>query len=196
MNSNSNLKVKKIKALTLVEMAIVMVVMGFFLGIGLSLLKPLLKQQKVSQTRNIIVSARFSIIGYVISTQNLPDNLGQAGARASDAFGKPLQYIKVNLSDLCSTTTTGLSIKEGCQDKRCSGSTTISNVAVVIISGGENKNIQTKITNNGTINIYKPHVEVDDYPGDGTRIETYDDIVEYITISELKGRACPPPGGS
>ena len=184
-------------------MAIVMVVMGFFLGIGLSLLKPLLKQQKVSQTRNIIVSARFSIIGYVISTQNLPDNLGQAGARASDAFGKPLQYIKVNLSDLCSTTTTGLSIKEGCQDKRCSGSTTISragnsiisNVAVVIISGGENKNIQTKITNNGTINIYKPHVEVDDYPGDGTRIETYDDIVEYITISELKGRACPPPGG-
>ena len=169
-----------------------MVVMGFFLGIGISLLKPLIKQQKVSQTRNIILSARFAILGYAISSKDLPDTLNQAGARSIDAFGKQIYYIKANISDLCNDTSTGLSIKDDCPDPSCSGVVEIKDIAVILVSGGRNQNVQTRIINNGVVNIYKPHVQVDDYAGDVSRIEEYDDIVEYISLAELKGRICSP----
>ncbi|MCX7794594.1 MAG: type II secretion system GspH family protein, partial [Thermodesulfovibrionales bacterium] len=94
------------KGFTLIELAIVLVMLGLITALGASLIGPLLKQAKLRESREIVVSAREAVIGYAMQYKMLPDTLSVAGARNVDAWGNSLYYYRdenLKNSNLCIT---------------------------------------------------------------------------------------------
>lgn len=183
----------KQKGLTLVEVAIVLVILGLLIGLGASLIGPLTKRAKIQEAREIVRQAKEAFIGYAITRGYLPEEstyntttpiqaFQDVGTRGYDPWGKPLRYIvadeiKGGSKNICSISSTTLSIT----DK----GTHPSNIAFVIISGGANYNIQTQNT------IYEIDTpDIDDFTVDIYRKENYDDIVEYVSLFELISKRC------
>lgn len=138
----------------------------------------------------------------------------------TDVWNRPLSYIfDTNLNDLlCGATSTNITIKicrdnDGNDGDPCTGTgatapTTINNIAFMVLSGGANFNTQTAnapnplsnvvsgITTNTTINTYQlaPSLappKIDDYINDVNRPETYDDIIAWVSLTELQQKiAC------
>ncbi|WP_460178094.1 Ig domain-containing protein [Thermodesulfovibrio hydrogeniphilus] len=141
--------------------------------------------------------AKEAIVGYAIKNGYLPEEgtynpnqpvqaFQQVGTRGYDAWGKPLRYIAANEIEgssinICGVNATTLTVN----DK----GTPHSNIAFVIISGGENYNIQTE---NTIYEIGTPHI--DDFTSDMPRAEEYDDIVAYVSLDEIRSlRGCSQP---
>lgn len=183
--------------LTLVEVAIVLVILGFLIGLGASLIGPLTKRAKLQESRDIVKQAKVSFVGYAVKNGYIPqegtynpNNPVQAfqdvGTKGIDAWSKPLRYIAANelegsAVNICGVNSTTLTVTDR--------GTTHSNIAFIIISGGENYNIQTENTiyETGTPNI-------DDFTSDINRQEDYDDIVAYVSLDEIRAlRECPKP---
>ncbi len=70
------------KAFTLIELAIVLVVLGVLLSLGIRLFGTMVKDRKYQETQKILSKARDALVGYVMSTGALPcpdaDDDGQA----------------------------------------------------------------------------------------------------------------------
>ncbi len=190
----SNLK-KQNNGLTLVEIAIVLVILGLLIGVGASLIGPLTKRAKLQESRETVKQAKESFTGYAVKNGYLPQEsiydpnspvqaFQNVGTKGIDAWGKPLRYIAANEIEgssinICAVNATTLTINDR--------GTPHSNIAFVIVSGGENYNIQTEniIYEIGTPNI-------DDFTSDMNRPEEYDDIVIYVSLDEIRAlRGCP-----
>jgi prepilin-type N-terminal cleavage/methylation domain-containing protein len=190
------------KGFTLIEIAIVLIIIGLLLGLGAGLIGILTKRAKLIDTREMVNAAVESVIGYTITNGTLPDNatFPIIIRSSNDAWGKPLAYIydkTLKDSHICNANGTNITVKV-CPDVSCSSPvSTTNNVAFIVLSGGPNYNIQTsgskEITSPTTIKVYNPDVDnVDDYPGDMNRPEPYDDIVKWIPLEELKTKlGCP-----
>lgn len=191
-------KLKKTKffsenGLTLIEVAIVLVILGLLIGIGASLIGPLTKRAKIQETREIVKQAKEAFIGYAITRGYLPQSstynltspvpaFNEVGTRGYDSWGKPLRYIVASelegsSNNICGIFSTSLSINDKGNN--------ISNVAFVIISGGMNLNIQTE---NRIYDVDTPNI--DDFNFDLDRNEEYDDLVEYVSLFELISKRC------
>ncbi|MCC6347266.1 MAG: type II secretion system protein [Nitrospirales bacterium] len=191
---------------TLVELAIVLLVIGIVISLGIGLLGPLTRRAKYSESRETVNGAVESVNGWASTNRRLPDAATEfAGAVKSsrDAFGKALSYlVDANLvtipsgatDALCGRKTTGLSVSD-CSSGSC---TTITNVAFVVISGAENFNIQTNSTG-GVVTVYTMDAtDRDDCTDAATcpsaatmaqdpdRSEPYDDIVKWVSLDELR----------
>ncbi len=189
---------------TIIEMAVVMVIIGFIVGFGASLIGPLSIRAKRIETTESIDAAMESIIGYATANQAvLPDAAGfaQVIRTRNDAWANPLHYIfdarladgVAATGDLCTRRTTRITVNQ-CNDAACSAPIAVSDVAFVILSGGENFNNQTAaglaITGPTVINVYPAGTDgVDNDATDLTRAEAYDDIVKWATLGDLHGRA-------
>ncbi len=194
------------RGLTLIELAIVLIVLGILLGIGAGIVGVLVKRVKYNESREIVNAAVEGIVGYVISAGKLPDNTTWTNyVRSSkDSYGKDLAYIYSNNltadNSICTQTSTNITVKV-CPDATCSSpSQTVNNVAFLIVSGDGNYNNQTGGTqgvgSNTTIMVYEYGLQVDNYAGDVNRAEPYDDIVKWVTLYELKPKAgCVGSGG-
>jgi len=189
-------KISKNFAFTLVEFAIILVVIGLLIGLGATLIGTLTKRTKYTESKEAVKRAVEAFKGYGIRFGYLPparpiDNynpsspdpsFNQVGVNGFDAQGKALLYIVSseltnNSTDLCSLNSTSLSITDKGQPK--------NNIAFIIISGGLNFNIQTNTA------IYpQGQNNVDDFPYDFTRPEEYDDIVDYVSLFELQQQRC------
>jgi prepilin-type N-terminal cleavage/methylation domain-containing protein len=162
---------------TLVEIAMVLVVIGILLSIGAGLIGILSKRAKFNESREIVKAAREAVIGYAISNKRLPAALSDTGARTADAWANSLDYnYSTNLIgagvNLC---TTQPSPYLTVTDNRTSPATIKNNVVVVILSRGDNGASET-----GTFPTFTVNEQSD----------TYNDIVEYIDISLLRERVC------
>ncbi|MDO8336090.1 MAG: type II secretion system protein, partial [Candidatus Saccharibacteria bacterium] len=185
--------IKKQRGFTLIEIAIVLVIIGILLSIGTGMIGTLTKRAKLGEAREIINAALESVISYGAANNKLPDTttFPTVIRNPNDAWTKPLYYIyDNNLTDaaiggICGRKTTTLTVRI-CPDATCSTPTNIPNVAFIVLSGSENYNNQT--AGNGaatTIKVYGVDVgNIDNYPGDINRPEPYDDIVKWITIDE------------
>ena len=185
------------RGFTLIEMAIVLIILGLLLGIGASLIGPLTKRAKYTETKEIINANVESIIGYAAINNCLPDqNSWKNVVRNSrDSWNKEFLYISDDQisgsncskeAGICEKKTTSLTVIK-CYDSSCSSQTSINDVAFVMISGGFNYNIQTDKDSDGKIKVYEPGINnIDDYSGDFSRPESYDDIVKWVTLPELK----------
>lgn len=194
--------IKKEEGLTLIEIAIILVIIGILLGIGAGMVGTLTKRAKVNETKETVSAAIDSVISYGATNNELPDTttFPTVVRNPNDAWTKPLYYIyDNNLTDasiggICGRKTTNLTLRI-CPDATCSTPTdTISNVAFIVLSGGGNYNNQTAgdqgVTSATTINVYDVDVDnIDNYTGDINRPEPYDDIVKWITIDELRIKA-------
>ncbi len=183
---------------TLIEMAMVLVIIGILVSIGAGMLGSLTKRAKNNETKDILDGAVESITGFGASNNRIP----AAGAEfasvvrtTKDSWGNQLYYIPdANLvtilaGGICGRKSTSLSVVS-CPDAGCAVPTsTTQNVAFVVLSGGENFNIQTASIAN-SIKVYDQGVNnVDDYAADMNRPEPYDDIVRWITLDELRIKA-------
>ncbi len=189
---------RKERGLTLVELAIVLIVLGILLGIGAGIIGTLIKRVKFNESREIVSAAVEGIVGFATSSGRLPTDaeLSSAVRTLKDSYGKDLAYVydqDLTASSpygLCGLTSTNITVRI-CQDSGCSTVTqTINNVAFIVISGNGNYNNQTSgtqgVNSPTTIDVFEYGVNVDNYAGDLNRVEPYDDIVKWVTLHEIQ----------
>ncbi|WP_022671043.1 prepilin-type N-terminal cleavage/methylation domain-containing protein [Hippea alviniae] len=63
---------RKKSAFTLIEMAIVLVILGLIIGIGIPMFKMLMQQNRLTKNRNAVERAKSSILGYVMTHYCIP----------------------------------------------------------------------------------------------------------------------------
>lgn len=168
-----------VRGFTLVEVAIVLVIVGLLIGLGVELMGPLTKRVKLNETRSIVKEVYASIVGYAISNKTLPSSLTALGIKTKDAYSRDLLYYAaggITGPDLCKTQGTYLTVNDIGTNK--------SNVAFIIFSEGENCN-QTGTASPFTISEFDVTVAC---PSDANA--GYDDIVMYQDINTLREQIC------
>jgi len=182
------------KGFTLIEIAIVLVIIGMMVAAGASMIGPLTKRMKYTETKQVIDAAVESVIGEGASNEAIPTTAAFPSVVRTfrDSWGKSLSYVPdPNLvtggMGICGRRTTSTSVNI-CSDAGCTTPTTISNVAFLIASGGGNYNLQTGITS--PINVYNPDIPgIDNNNADMNRAEPYDDVVKWVTLNEIRIKA-------
>jgi prepilin-type N-terminal cleavage/methylation domain-containing protein len=192
----------KNEGFTIIEMAVVLIIVGIMVGFGASLIRPLFERSKRIETRETVKAAVESVTGYAVSNNSrLPDTSQFSGTikKQNDSWRKPINYVyDSNLnSNICGRKTTHITVRR-CENSACSTYTDVSDVAYMIVSGGANYNNQTTgnlaVAAAATINAYNVGLSVDNYNGDFIRAEEYDDIVEWVTLNELRSKiGCQNP---
>jgi len=187
---------------TIIEMAVVLIIVGLMVGFGASLTRPLYERSKRIETRETVKAAVESVTGYAVSNNSSLPNTSQFPGtikKQNDSWRKPINYIyDSNLnSNICGRKTTHITVRR-CENSACSTYTDVSDVAYMIVSGGANYNNQTignlAVAAAATINVYNVGLSVDNYNGDFVRAEEYDDIVEWVTLNELRSKiGCQGP---
>ncbi|BCB97111.1 hypothetical protein JZK55_20330 [Dissulfurispira thermophila] len=157
---------------TLIELAMVLVVIGLLIGLGASLIGPLTKRAKLIETRETVKAVYESILGYAASNKKFPTDLSVLGIRTTDAYNRPLFYNAINVTNLCTSTATYLTVN----DNSSGTPQTKNNVAFILLGEGENRTNDTGSTSPFTIK----EQGVDDY----------DDIVMYADIDKLRSQIC------
>jgi len=148
--------------MTLIEIAIVLVIIGIVIALGAALVGPLTKRAKINDTKETINGDVESVISFAASNRRLPvppptsTEFTNNVRNPNDAWTKPLYYIvDTNLAPtslvagmdyICGRKTTNYTI---CRDAACTTATNIQNVAFIVASGAENFNLQTGILTGG-----------------------------------------------
>jgi len=205
------------KGFTLVELAIVMVIVGLLIGMGAGMIGPMTKRAKLLETTETLKQMKESIIGYIASRKEVPcdatevctapDVRFNSLVNTRDKYNSALYYIySGNLRtdgatniDICGVSSANITLRI-CHDSACVTSNTVNNVAFIVLSRGENINKQTN--GNGTmgatiVTVYDPGInnvpdgDTTDTDAGGNainRVESYDDIYMYATLLELQGK--------
>ena len=205
------MKIKSNRGMTLIEIAIVFVVIGIAIALGASLVGPLTQRLKVNETRDTINADVESVIGYTSTNQKILDNITSFQSTVKnpkDVWSKSIYYFfdtsLTTAGSVCGRKTTNLTI---CRDAACTSTTNIQNVAFIVISAAENYNPQTGIITTGCpagqtcIGVYDAGTaNIDNcttttncpdtnFPSTEDRInssDSYDDIVKWVTLDELR----------
>lgn len=182
---------------TLVELAIVLVIVGMLIGVGAGMMGPLVKAAKYNEARETVNAAVSGMIGFGTTSNRIPNTteFPSTVRNPKDSWNNSLYYIpdanlvNTTAGGICGRKTTNISIVL-CPDSACAAPTsTISNIAFAVISGAANFNIQTSNAS-GSVRVYNPDVPgIDNYTVDMTRLEAYDDIVQWMTLDELRIRS-------
>jgi type II secretory pathway pseudopilin PulG len=168
------------KGFSLIEMAIILVIIGLLVGMGAGLLAPLTRRTKHAETRKLVREAYEAIIGYTVSHKMLPSSLSVLGVRTDDPYGASLFYVPaggITSSNLCTTAGTYITVDD-------MGSTK-TNVAFIVLSSGENVCNQTgtsspfTILSQGTTSACTQDSNA-----------RYDDVVMYQDINFLREKIC------
>ncbi len=186
------------RAFTLIEVAIVMVILGLIIGLGMPMMKMLMKSNKLHEDRNTVAQAKAALIGYAYEYGSFPNPdtasgyrllpYDKLGVRQTDSHGNQLIY-DVNNKLLKSATSDN--IIQFCKNvgdemkksdlPKISYSGTQTPVAFIVISKGSNYKLddlnKTGAKVSGGTRIY-------DNPTH-TYGKDYDDIVKTYTFAEL-----------
>lgn len=196
---------------TVVEMAIVMIIVGILVALGVSMMGPLARTAKVNETQGIIDADIESLFGFAATYKRLPTNADFAASvrKTSDAWGNALYYLAdANLAPsspysspdyICTRRSTGLTVRN-CITDGCAAAADyvdIPNIAFVLLSGGDNFNLQTASAS-GRLTVYVRNGATarDDCTATGScpnysgtminQPERYDDIVKWVTLDEVR----------
>ncbi len=190
-------KIKRDRGFTLIEIAMVLVVIGILLTIGAGLVSILSKKAKFNESREIVKAAREAVIGYAVKNGTLPSTLEDAGAKKLDAWTKDLQYSRANeltSGDVCGVNTTTMNVRE-CTNTNCSTYNEKSNIAFVVYSTG----FDADGACTGSSSPFYVREQDMGYNSPCTYTPTnpqfnYDDIVAYASLDEIRSlRGCPQP---
>lgn len=174
------------KGFTLVELAMVMVVIGLVIGGGIQMMSVMSQRAKITEAKQQISILKEGIIGFVQTNGVLPTaaEFSTIG-NVIDPWGKPILYIPSqklgNTTDICNFSISDLNV---------SNFVNSIDVAFVLVSSGENYNMQTRVRTAGTpddVRIYPPSQAIDDNTTDFNRAtDEYDDMYTFVTLQELK----------
>ncbi len=182
-------KMRYLRGFTLIELAIVLVIIGLLVGMGAGLIGLLIKRVHYNQTRERLDANVEALIGgfrgCIPATDNSSSKFGYCDFSAlrnrtdawredfvclvADEIANYTSFSGRRDCDACARRTTSLKVR----DEMDNGALH-ENIAFVLISKGPDHKLQTEI-NNDTVQI--------DLPGD-----SYDDLVRYVTLTELKAK--------
>jgi prepilin-type N-terminal cleavage/methylation domain-containing protein len=140
------------RGFTLVELALVLVVVGLMIGLGIGLIGPMAKRARLIETRETVKSASEAILGYAAANKRLPNDLTALGVKTTDPYNRPLQYFRAAgfvANSFCTSTTTYLTVNDGSSGT----SQTKSNVSFIVFAEGENRCNQTGAASPFTISV-------------------------------------------
>ncbi len=164
---------------SLVEMAIVLVIIGLLAGMGGGIMKIAVERQKLSETRNSVDQAYESILAHVDRYKTLPASLTTLGVKTTDAYTQDLYYATYAPAgaNVCTTPGTYLQVNDR--------GTLKNNIAFILLSKGKNLCNQTgtsspyQVLQAGTVTTGCPQGSLE-----------YDDEVRYLDIVSLVNSAC------
>jgi prepilin-type N-terminal cleavage/methylation domain-containing protein len=198
---------------TLIEIAVVMVIVGLLAGGGVSLMRSLTERKARNETMTYLKDVRLALISYAEKTGRLPwadsdsdgsENSGVAGGYLpywtlqvppKDAYSRTLRYaVNANLgnnrSSTCSALRTGLTGTPQVVD--ADGASVPLSTALVIVSAGP-------MDADGDGNVFD-RLATGTHQGDNTDgtpnylrhppTTGFDDLALYITGNELYGFVC------
>lgn len=171
---------KQRSGFTIIELAIVLIVIGILLGVGASLVGPLTKRIKRSDSREVVKAAKEAVLGFAVKYKRLPDTTEFANnIKNLDAWGNTLFYYTDNsltTGNICYVSFTGFRIDDQCPTGEGCGtghSCCKQDGAFIILSKAENGGNDTSPSG------LPPFIILE-------QSDTYDDIVAYGSIPELK----------
>ncbi|MCX7857677.1 MAG: type II secretion system GspH family protein [Deltaproteobacteria bacterium] len=186
---------KSKKGLTLVELAIVLVIVGILLSVGMSLMGPLTKRAKYMDSKEVVRGAKEALVGYLMKNGYLPNSLSQLGVRTQDAWLRDLVYISatgLNSSgqDVCSYNGPFINLHI-CRDTACTTFDTKTDIVFIVYSKGEDADGGCTDTGTGYYvrEAGMPYVLPCTYNATSPQFN-YDDIVEYVSLYELISKRC------
>lgn len=162
---------------TLIEVAMVLVVVGLLIGLGVGMIGPMLERAKLIETRENVKSVQESILGYAARYKRLPASLADLGVRTTDAYNRPMVYAAASVlttSNLCTSSAALLVIT----DSSSGTAQTKNNVAFMLFAEGTNR-----INNTGTASPFTILEQ---------GVTDYDDIAVYTDIDKLRSQICTP----
>ena len=184
------------KGFTLVEMAVVVVILGLMAALILPGIFKTIERNRLEKGRAAVTALKNEVIGFVVtqsgSAKSLP-NFTQFNSLAGrvDQWGQDVIYwhAENGTTNICPPSPpTGLQLTKHVSP---TNSTVLDHVAFVLVSTGQNMNPDSECTG-GTCPNSGAVQEVDVYwPGRVDSGFEFDDIVEYVGLSELIGKACP-----
>jgi len=182
---------------TLIELAIVLIILGILVALGAALVGPLTKRSKYDESREVVKSAKEAVLGYVVKNGYLPADLETAGARKLDAWGNDLVLYRATEFDAsgenaCGVTATTLGgqpfeVRE-CKNVSCANPVDYnvkSNIGFIVFSKGPDANEAG--TDPGKDGVPPFYVRFQDSTyTDGATTYNYDDIVAYASLDEIR----------
>lgn len=168
---------------TLIELAVVLVIVGIIVGMGMGLLGSMTRRVKFTETRDTVKLVYEAITGYAVANKRLPANLTVLGVKTIDAYGSSLYYdvaAGITASNLCATQGTYMTVTDLAAPAK-------TNIAFVVLSEGENLCPETGASSPYTIIETGVTGSCATDPNAG-----YDDIVMYLDIDTLREQTCNP----
>ena len=186
---------------TLVEMAIVLIIVGILSGLTLPLISDLIKREKRSEANNYLEQVRNEIIGYALINRRLPRSTDSTDMHGNaitivdsddlsvgkDPYGNKVQYVvdsALSSSDLCSTDPVD-DVTLRLTEPSTSGNTDTDNGDMGFIIYTAGRNVTTEV-DNPSANIYQVW---DPRAYSGTS-EEFDDPYEYVSFNYLRNKVC------
>ena len=161
---------KSLSGVTLIEMAIVLIIIGTIASILLPTLTSTVKRGKMSEARSVLYAVRDEIIGYAVEHNNtLPDNATLIGS-PDDPWGRTIRYFgdpTAMVTNLCDLDSTALKYTT-------KNSVEVSDVAFVLASDGPDHTKDVSLGN----------------ATDGSVPD--DDLLLYSTLYHLQAILCDP----
>ncbi|MEF3168313.1 MAG: prepilin-type N-terminal cleavage/methylation domain-containing protein [Deltaproteobacteria bacterium] len=187
---------------TLIEMAIILVVIGILTGLGAGMISPMIKRIKTNETKDTLAAAAEGVVSYAALHKEIPTlaEIPSVARTMGDSWKKDLLYVPDGLlttPDICGRSSTGLSVIQCGADPACTTPRIVQNAAFVLASGGENMNIQLGTgafagcpAGKTCIRVWDTGTpDLDGYSADMSRNESFDDLVTWITLDELRIKA-------
>ena len=177
---------KSKSAFTLVEMAMVLIIMGIIVGSSTKIFASMSKNAKLQETKELLKQISLDIEGFTQAFNRLPSKKELLNFRieSKDSWGKEIAYFttKALTKNLCGKTQTSLMQKQN--DK------IVQNVAFFLVSSGANRNMQTSIEKTKVITIHTAarSEHVDFNANKINRIEAYDDLYTTRTLWSVQAR--------
>lgn len=195
------------KGFTLIEVAIILVILGLIIGLGIPMLRTLIEQNKLTEDRTAVKEAKQALIGYAYAHGGFPsvyikDGLkllpySKLGVSGKDANGNFLIY---DVNPSLTETSTGNSIQTFCQNVALEmskndypqiqypdGSKTP--VAFVVVSKSINYRLDDLNVDAAKANNRQAVFDAPQHPYS----KNYDDIVAVETLADLN-RWCQSSG--
>ncbi|MBF0505631.1 MAG: prepilin-type N-terminal cleavage/methylation domain-containing protein [Nitrospirae bacterium] len=175
------------KGFSLVELAMVLVIVGIIIAVGTPLMRTLVTNIKYSNSRDIVQAAVDSVESFSAGNNTLPGVTGTGNATTFinavknpyDAFNQPLIYLfDANLSAASPTTST-ICGRGTAAISVTTSTNTINNVAFVVFSASSGRAVVSKLNGNAI-------TASGSATGTITLDTTGNDIVQWVTINELR----------
>lgn len=177
------------KGFTLIELALVLVIIGILVSLGAGMIGPLNTMVKLRETRESMDADLQSVISWATSNNKVPtwsEFSTNVAKSSNDAWGRP--FVFLYYSSLAPTSAT--------KDTICGRRSTflnistlepkvyVKNVAFAVVSRADNTNFTSKVNGTAVASGATPDNQYHTLAANGPN----SDLIRWVTLDELRGK--------